>query len=78
MVSMKLQKRQKTNSNTRKGDRSYNEMYLSNPNGVMGVFAYSEDNSAIISNPVEFVNNKHEFLRNFALKNNLPMIVFGD
>lgn len=44
------------NSNTGKGKRSYNEMYISNPNEVMGVFAYSIDYEHSLSNPVEFLN----------------------
>lgn len=44
------------NSNTRKGKREYNEMYISNPNEVMGVFAYSIDYTEKIGNPVEFLN----------------------
>ena len=44
------------NSNTRKGKRQYNEMYISNPNEVMGVFAYSMDYNETIGNPVEFLN----------------------
>ena len=44
------------NSNTRKGKREYNEMYISNPNEVMGVFAYSIDYTEKIDNPVKFLN----------------------
>ena len=44
------------NSNTRKGKREYNEMYISNPNEVMGVFAYSMDYNETIGNPVNFLN----------------------
>ena len=31
-------------------------MYISNPNEVMAVFAYSMDYNEIIGNPVEFLN----------------------
>lgn len=52
------------NSNTRKGKREYNEMYISNPNEVMAVFAYDIDYTENIGNPVEFLNrttvNEHE------------------
>ncbi|MBQ1612294.1 MAG: HD domain-containing protein, partial [Alphaproteobacteria bacterium] len=52
------------NSHTRRGNRAYNEMYISNPNEVMGVFAYSQDYTEYIGNPVEFLNRssigKHE------------------
>ena len=44
------------NSNTRKGKREYNEMYISNPNEVMGVFAYSIDYNEKIANPIDFLN----------------------
>jgi hypothetical protein len=44
------------NSNTRGGKRAYNEMYISNPNEVMGVFAYSLDYKETIGNPVDFLN----------------------
>lgn len=44
------------NSNTRKGKREYNEMYISNPNEVMAVFAYDIDYTESIGNPVEFLN----------------------
>ena len=65
------------NSNTRKGNRAYNEMYISNPE-VMGVFAYSADRQ--VGMPVEFVggNENVQFLKSFALERDLPFIVFGD
>lgn len=65
------------NSNTRKGNRAYNEMYISNPE-VMGVFAYSADRH--VGMPVEFVggNENVQFLKRFALERDLPFIVFGD
>ena len=66
------------NSNVRKGDREYNEMYASNPN-VMGVFAYSENDN--VGNVIDFVQNQSsrlDFLKKFALERNIPMIVFGD
>ena len=44
------------NSNTRKGKRSYNEMYGSNPKEVMAVFAYSVDYEEQFGNPIEFLN----------------------
>ena len=44
------------NSNTRTGNREYNEMYISNPNEVMGVFAYSLDYKENIDNPINFLN----------------------
>ena len=44
------------NSNTRKGKREYNEMYISNPNEVMGVFAYNINYNENIENPVDFLN----------------------
>ena len=65
------------NSNTRKGNREYNEMYGSSPE-IMGVFAYPEHNFPI-GNPIDFVNNKNEkFLINYALEKDIPYVVFGD
>jgi len=66
-------------------------MYGSNPN-IMGVFAYEMDYNKKINNPIAFLNRttiqKHEqdrsvqdrtqFLREYALKNDLPFVVFGD
>lgn len=79
------------NSNIRIGQREYNEMYISNPNPPMAVYAYSEDENEQIYNPVEFLNrterNKKEsvsvaqrtdFLRKYALDNDLPFIIFGE
>ena len=79
------------NSNNRKGDREYNEMYGSNPKEVMAVFAYSENYDETISNPVEFlardyknsyesapVKKRTEFLQNYALEHDIPFVVFGD
>ena len=43
------------NSNTRKGDRAYNEMYGSNPREVMAVFAYDMDTNGTIGNPLDFL-----------------------
>ena len=44
------------NSNIRKGNRSYNEMYISNPKPPMAVFAYNLDYNENIENPVDFLN----------------------
>ena len=68
------------NSNVRKGNRSYNEMYGSNPNRVMAVFAYNTgaDN---INDPIKFVKNTNrrtDFLQKYALEHDIPFIVFGD
>ena len=85
------------NSNTRKGERSYNEMYISNPN-VMAVFAYDMNSTSNVGNPLDFLGRteltkgdrgyngaqaapaaeRTAFLRQYALENNLPFIVFGD
>ncbi len=78
-------------SKIRKGKREYNEMYISNPKSPMAVFAYAENYNEKISNPIEFlhrkekcayetkpVNERTEFLRQYALEKNLPFIIFGD
>ena len=69
------------NSNTRKGDRSYNEMYGSNPKEVMGVFAYDSKTPSNVGNPLDFLEttfNKTDFLQKYALEHDIPFIVFGD
>ena len=76
-------------SNTRTGDRSYNEFYISNPR-VMAVYAYSYDDNEVIKNPIDFLSRNYknpkevksvlkrtEFLRKYALSRNLPFVVFG-
>ena len=63
------------NSNTRKGNRAYNEMYITNPE-VMGVFAYSPDD--IVGDVIEFVDKQEGFLKEYAIKKDMPFIVFGD
>jgi hypothetical protein len=81
------------NSNKRKGNREYNEMYISNPKPPMAVFAYNMDYSENTGNPVEFLNRTPEnnenvkdnnvygrtkFLREYALERDIPFMVFGD
>ena len=70
------------NSNTRRGDRAYNEMYGSNPKEVMAVFAYDENAASAVGNPLDFLtgraNQRTEFLQRYALERNIPFIVFGD
>ena len=63
------------NSNTRRGDRAYNEMYVSNPK-VQGCFAYSEKDD--VENIPDFMELQPEFLKEYAKENNLPFFVFGD
>jgi len=63
------------NSNTRRGDREYNEMYISNPQ-VMAVFAYSPENN--VGDVMSFVHNQEKFLKDYALNNDLPFVVLGD
>ncbi len=79
------------NSNIRKGKREYNEMYISNPKPPMAVFAYAENYHEKINNPLDFlnrtqkqkyesksVNERTEFLREYALEKNIPFVIFGD
>ena len=66
------------NSKTRRGERAYNEMYASNPE-VMAVFAYSPTDK--VGNVMDFYSSSSErldFLKDFALKRDIPMIVFGN
>jgi len=82
----------KMSSKKRHHDREYNEMYVSNPK-ITAVFAYSMQNSPI-GNPVEFLNStikeemtnmekmsnaeRTSFLKEYAIKNDVPFVVFGD
>ncbi len=69
------------NSNTRTGSRAYNEMYVSNPKDVMAVFAYSMDEPSQVGHPFGFLirdNDRTNFLQNYAIKHDIPFIVFGD
>ncbi len=69
------------NSNKRKGERSYNEMFISNPKNPMAVFAYESDPKKQVGNPLEFLNNieyKIDFLREYALEHDVSFVVFGD
>ncbi len=45
----------KIESTTRNGNRSYNEMYISNPKPPMAVFAYSLDEKVPVDNPLDFL-----------------------
>ncbi len=65
------------NSRTRRGERAYNEMYLTNPE-VMGVFAYASEGD--VGNALSFVhgNSKLNFLVEHAIERDLPFVVFGD
>lgn len=58
------------------GDRNYNEMYVSNPE-IMGVFAYPWE-EAEIGEVKTFVNNQKDFLKDYAVENNVPFVIFGD
>ena len=74
-----IQKFATINSNVRKGNREYNEMYGSNPQ-VMGVFAYSWERE-VVGQPIDFLNNvdnRTHFLKEYAKERDLPFIVFGD
>ena len=68
----------KINSHVRNGKRSYNEMYISNPN-VMGYFAYDCDDK--VGEIKDFINNDKKvlpFIKQNAVENDMPLIVFGD
>ena len=70
------------NSRVRKnGERSYNEMYGSNPSDVMGVFGYPTDvEGKIGDNIFDFVKsngNLDGFLRQYALERDIPMYILG-
>ena len=63
------------NSNTRRGNREYNEMYVSNPK-VQGCFAYSTKD--YIGDTIQFIDAQQEFLKDYAKENDLPFFIFGD
>ena len=68
------------NSRHRYGDRAYNEMYISNPRSIMGVFAYNMEKDNI-EEPLKFLeenNGRTEFLKKYALENDVPFYLFGD
>ena len=62
------------NSNTRKGNRSYNEMYGSNPKEVMAVFAYNTDYNENFGNPVEFLNRGNQEKYTIGTNTNLSSV----
>jgi len=74
----------KINSKTRyHGNRAYNEMYISNPELPMAVFAYPMDDNEQKNNPIEFLESQYvkqrtDFLQSYALERDLPFIVFGE
>ena len=66
----------KINSAIRRGERSYNEMYVSNPK-VQGVFAYSEIDA--LGETKEFLAKERiNFLKKYALENDVPFVLFGN
>ena len=68
----------KINSHTRIGERSYNEMYISNPD-VMGYFAYDWDDK--VGEIKNFINDNKKvlpFIKENAVEKDMPLIVFGD
>ncbi len=78
-------------SNDLEDTKDYNEVYISNPKPPMAVFAYAQDWEEKISNPIEFlnrnelkdgekksVNQRTEFLRQYALEQNIPFVIFGN
>ena len=72
------------NSNVRFGNREYNEMYISNPRDVMGVFAYEmyeKTDGKSIEDPLKFLEEndaRTHFLKDYAKSHNVPFYVFGD
>lgn len=63
------------NSNSRMGDREYNEVYVTNPK-VTGVFAYPITGS--VGDVMDFVDKQKDFLKDYALEKKLPFVIFGD
>ena len=50
-------------------------MYITNPR-VIGIFAYPTGKE--VGEIMEFVEKQQEFLKKYALEEDLPFIVFGD
>lgn len=68
-------------SKIRLGSRYYNEMYLSNPKSVMGVFAYEMNENKNISDPLKFLEenkDRTDFLQDYAIEHDIPFFVFGN
>lgn len=63
------------NSHTRYGERSYNEMYISNPK-VMAVYAYPPHNE--VKDTMRFVEKQKDFIKEYAVEKDIPMFIFGD
>ena len=67
------------NSNTRIGDRQYNEFIASNPKEVMGVYAFPEQHWWWSDNPIEILDEeKYDVFREYALERDIPFVMFGD
>ena len=64
------------NSHVRHGQRSYNEMYLSNPE-VEGLFAYNENEFYGGIDVVNFINKSEKYLKQYALEKDVPFVFFG-
>ena len=63
------------NSHIRRGERSYNEMFISNPE-VMAVYAYPFGDK--IGDTMHFVKKQDKVLKEYALEKDIPMFIFGD
>lgn len=71
------------NSNSRLGDREYNEIFISNPKPPMAVFAYDMYEKKERLSPVEFLNEKSVkertgFLQEYAINRDIPFVIFGN
>ena len=63
------------NSHTRYGERSYNEMYISNPK-VMAVYTYPSGKG--IGDTMRFVEKQKDFIKDYAVEKDIPLFVFGN
>lgn len=63
------------NSHTRFGERSYNEMYISNPE-VMAVYAYPSNNE--VKDTMRFVDKQKDFIKEYAVEKDIPLVILGD
>lgn len=63
-------------SSLRHGDRKYNEMYGTNPK-IMATFGYSADDN--VGNICDFLEREEiQFLEDYSIENNIPLVIFGD
>ena len=64
-----------TINSRKRGDRAYNEMYLSNPKKVMAVFARNLVENERIDNPVKFLKRETAGIKEIDAGDSYPISV---